>query len=404
MSGATFILAINLFVAGLLASAFLMIAVYDTRRLSARWLALSHVIAIVYFLIEFAISAVGTSAFAAIISFATILAAMLVFNAGVARRYDVPTPWLAMAVIFALSVATCILIQGMSRDSVLRMLLYQLPYFAMQAVAVGIIARSKAKSRLDVVLMVLLSASALQFIAKAFMFRALGGTGATAHDYLATTYAMFSQSMGTVFAMAIALMMLVILVRDVLAQATSKSETDALSGLLNRGGFENHGAAALRGAVRQWVPVSLVIADLDHFKAINDNFGHASGDRVIETFAGYLREAAARHHVIGRIGGEEFAILLPGANLAAARLFAEGTRSAFGALPIGGLPQDHRCSASFGVAELEPGEDFSALTRRADEALYGAKKAGRDQVRVAARPIMVVETRPRTAGDLNGRG
>ncbi|TKB28840.1 MAG: GGDEF domain-containing protein, partial [Mesorhizobium sp.] len=68
-----------------------------------------------------------------------------------------------------------------------------------------------------------------------------------------------------------------------------------------------------------------------HFKRINDTYGHASGDRVIETFAGFLREAAADHHVAGRIGGEEFAIFLPGTNLAAARLFAEGTRTAFGA-------------------------------------------------------------------------
>ncbi|TIO39496.1 MAG: GGDEF domain-containing protein, partial [Mesorhizobium sp.] len=123
-------------------------------------------------------------------------------------------------------------------------------------------------------------------------------------------------------------------------------------------------------------PVALVIADLDHFKRINDSYGHACGDRVIETFAGLLREAAAEHHVAGRIGGEEFAIL-PGTNLAAARLFAEGARSAFGGLPIEGLPADHRCSASFGVAELAVDEDFSDLLRRADEALYAAKNAGR---------------------------
>jgi diguanylate cyclase (GGDEF)-like protein len=108
---------------------------------------------------------------------------------------------------------------------------------------------------------------------------------------------------------------------------------------------------------------------------------------VIETFASFLRDAAADHHVAGRIGGEEFAIILPGTNLAAARLFAEGTRSAFGTLPIDSLPVDQRCSASFGVAELHPGEGFSDLLRRADEALYQAKGAGRDCVRVSAGPV-----------------
>jgi len=109
---------------------------------------------------------------------------------------------------------------------------------------------------------------------------------------------------------------------------------------------------------------------------------------VIATFAGFLRDAAADHHVAGRIGGEEFAIILPGTNLAAARLFAEGTRSAFGALPIDSLPAEHRCSASFGVAELSAREGFSDLLRRADEALYQAKGAGRDCVRVSAGPVV----------------
>jgi diguanylate cyclase (GGDEF)-like protein len=181
---------------------------------------------------------------------------------------------------------------------------------------------------------------------------------------------------------------MVMIVRDVLADATAKSETDGLSGLLNRRGFELHAQDTLRHAARQGMTTSLVIADLDDFKSINDSFGHASGDRVIEAFAALLREAASGNGVVGRIGGEEFAILLPGSHLAAARLFAEGTRSAFGALPIAGLPDDRRCTASFGVAELNPGERFSELMSRADHALYGAKKGGRDRVLISSAPVL----------------
>jgi diguanylate cyclase (GGDEF)-like protein len=155
-----------------------------------------------------------------------------------------------------------------------------------------------------------------------------------------------------------------------------------LSGLFNRGGFERHAEAAMRDAARRGLPVALVISDLDHFKAINDTFGHAAGDRVIEAFAGFLRSATNGNQIAGRIGGEEFAITLPGANLSGARLFAECARSAFAALPIDGLPDDRRFTASFGVAELRVGESFSDLMRRADEALYEAKKGGRDCVRV----------------------
>ena len=386
MSGAGFILAINLFVAGLLAAAFLTIAAYDRRRESARWLALAYIIGMSNFLFEFAIATLGNSTVLVLAAYAAFLAALAVFNIGIARRYSVPVPWVTMAVFFVASLVTCYLIKDMSRQSFMRMLLYQSPYFIMQAIAVGIVSQAKLRSSLDNVLMVLLAASGLQFLSKPFLFQAFGGTGDSPDKYLTTTYALFSQSMGTVFAMAVALMMLVILVRDVLADANARSETDTLSALLNRGGFEAHAAIALLEARRLGVPVSLVISDLDHFKSVNDNFGHAAGDMVIVTFARFLRSAMAEHHLAGRIGGEEFAILLPGTNLVAARLFAEGARNAFSSLTVEGLPETKRFTASFGVAELAGGESITDLMARADKALYLAKNSGRDCVKIAPRP------------------
>jgi diguanylate cyclase (GGDEF)-like protein len=257
----------------------------------------------------------------------------------------------------------------------------------MQAVGLGIVWRSRQRhDRLDRLLMAALAASSLHFLAKPFIAHALGGWGANPQSYLTSPYAMVSQSLGTVLAIALALLMLVILVRDVLAEATSRSETDSLSGLLNRGGFQRQAELVLRDAARRHLPLALVIADLDHFKAINDGFGHAAGNRVIEAFAEFVQQAAAAHHVSGRIGGEEFAILLPGANLAAARIFAEGMRSAFGSLSVPGLPDDYRCTASFGVAERRPDEALAELMHRADVALYEAKRSGRDCVRATPEP------------------
>ncbi len=253
----------------------------------------------------------------------------------------------------------------------------------MQAISAGLIWRAASRDRLDRALMALFGLSALQFLSKPFLAHIFGGWGARPQEYINSNYALFSQSMGTVFAMAIALLLIVILVRDVLADATQKSETDTLSGLLNRRGFEERADRALRDAERQGVPLSLVICDLDHFKSVNDSFGHASGDAVIVTFARFLRTAVALHYAAGRIGGEEFAIVLPGTNIVAARLFAEGARSAFAGLPVDGLPDDKRFTASFGVAELAPGERIADLMQRADAALYEAKKSGRDCVRVS---------------------
>lgn len=389
MGSADFILVINLFVAGLLAAAFMAIAIYDVGRVSARWLAFGYVLGMVYFAVEFSIPVFADARPAVVTAFAVFLGATIAFNTGLARKYGVAPPWPPMLFFLVFATVAVWFVQDLPRQSLARMMAYQLPYAAMQLVGFGIVWSSRQRrDRLDRILLAVLVASAAQFASKPFIAHALGGWGADPQSYAQTSYALVSQSLGTVLGLALALLMLGILVRDVLAEATSKSETDTLSRLLNRGGFERHAEVALRDAVRQGVPVALVIADLDHFKGINDSYGHASGDRVIATFAGFLRDAAADHHVAGRIGGEEFAIILPGTNLAAARLFAEGTRSAFGALPIDSLPAEHRCSASFGVAELSAREGFSDLLRRADEALYQAKGAGRDCVRVSAGPVV----------------
>lgn len=400
MTGAAFILAINVFVAALIAASFLAIAAYDRRRESARWLALSYAIGATNFLIEIAIGTLGASTLLVLVSFGVLLTALTVFNVGVARRYGVDAPWLLMSVVFAVAMVACYAIQDMSRQSVMRMLIYQAPYFVMQAIAAVIVLMARQRTFMDNLLAGLLAASALQFLAKPFMFLAVGGTGNKPDLYINTVYAMLSQTMGTIFALAIALMLLVMLLRDVLADANARSETDTLSGLLNRGGFEQHAAGALRHAVPLTAPVSLVTSDLDHFKSINDNFGHASGDRVIVAFAGFLRGTIAPHHIAARIGGEEFAILLPGANLVSARLFAEGIRNGFRSVRVEGMP-GKQFTASFGVAEMETGERVDELMARADKALYLAKNSGRDCVKIAPMPARRGDKGPGTAVSLS---
>lgn len=383
MSGAGFILAINLFVAALLSAAFMMIAAYDRNRVAARWMAFGYAIGMGFFAIEAVIPSLDDARLAVVAAVACLLAGMAAFNAGVARKYGAAIPWRLIGAVVVVSLAVNYLIQDLPRHSFMRLMLYQAPFAVMQAIGAGLIWKAASRDRLDRALMVLFGLSALQFLSKPVLAHVFGGWGERPQDYIGSNYALFSQSMGTVFAIAIALLLIVVLLRDALADATLKSETDTLSGLLNRRGFEERADRALRDAERQGVPLSLVICDLDHFKAVNDGFGHASGDAVIVTFAGFLRGAMAPHHVAGRIGGEEFAIVLPGANVVSARLFAEGARSAFAGLPVAGLPEDKRFTASFGVAELAPGERIVDLMRRADAALYEAKRSGRDCVRVS---------------------
>lgn len=181
-----------------------------------------------------------------------------------------------------------------------------------------------------------------------------------------------------------ALTLITAIALDVMEELRRESQTDSLSGLLNRRGFEDGAAAALIGMQRKGLPATLIVCDLDRFKAINDTYGHSSGDSVIAAFAGCLNTAAGRNHRVGRVGGEEFAVLLTGMNAVAGRLFAEGVRTTFRELAVPGLPRDERFTASFGVAEWLPDESIADLFARADAALYAAKNAGRDRVRVAA--------------------
>jgi diguanylate cyclase (GGDEF)-like protein len=240
----------------------------------------------------------------------------------------------------------------------------------------------------------------LQFLSKPLVASWTGGPGDSPQTYIATTYALYSQSLGAVLQVAMGLLVLTLLVRDMLVEITARSETDPLSGLYNRRGFEQRVDTGLAAARKAGLPVALVACDLDHFKAINDNYGHDMGDRVIESFAAILKGMAGERTVVARVGGEEFAVFLSGSNAAGARLFAEAVRTAFAASPPPGLPEWKRCTASFGVAEWHPEDSLSDLRRRADAALYAAKRGGRDRVHVAepALDAMPQHPYPKVAG------
>jgi len=148
--------------------------------------------------------------------------------------------------------------------------------------------------------------------------------------------------------------------------------TDMLTGLSNRLSFFTAAGVELARAQRSGAPMALLMVDLDHFKQINDGFGHQGGDEALRAFAGVCRTEFTRKDVIGRLGGEEFAIMLPQADLAQAIAVAERLRRAVAEL---------RLAPSIGVSEVRPHEDsIEAVIAFADAALYKAKRDGRNRV------------------------
>ncbi|MEW6373965.1 MAG: GGDEF domain-containing protein [Pseudomonadota bacterium] len=160
------------------------------------------------------------------------------------------------------------------------------------------------------------------------------------------------------------------------------ASTDDLTGLLNRREFFARADAARMLALRQRQPIALLMLDIDHFKQLNDRFGHATGDEALLLFArttgGILRE----HDILGRMGGEEFALALPGTDLAGAMQAAERLRQATMEIRLLTCGNHYTMTVSIGLVVIEPNEDLPTALARADRGLYAAKRNGRNRIEI----------------------
>jgi len=181
--------------------------------------------------------------------------------------------------------------------------------------------------------------------------------------------------------------------RGALAEARRAAATDSLTGLCNRRAFDEALCSGMQAAEAQGAPLCLVTFDIDHFKIVNDRHGHAAGDAVLQGLAQTLREWARPGDHPARVGGEEFAVILPDTGHEEATQLAETLRRTTEREAFLASNGGERLSItiSLGVAELRPAEPREELLARADAALYAAKHQGRNRV--------VCELAPRTPRD-----
>lgn len=187
---------------------------------------------------------------------------------------------------------------------------------------------------------------------------------------------------GIIVGVSDGLLMILLFGRDMFAS----TRIDGLSGLLNRKTFEDEMDNLLSHIKSGRCAGSLVIADFDHFKQINDTYGHGQGDEVIVRFSELLLSCAVGDVIVGRLGGEEFGVFLPECDLVSAEKFAQAICQAYRAEKFDVSGPQLLQSASFGVAEHLIDEPISSLFTRADVALYRAKVMGRNRVCLAASP------------------
>lgn len=163
------------------------------------------------------------------------------------------------------------------------------------------------------------------------------------------------------------------------------SETDSLTGLLNRRGFKKLAGHIFEQARRNGRPLTLVMMDIDHFKGVNDTYGHAAGDMVLAMVAERCRRNMRKIDVLGRFGGEEFIILLGDASLSVAHDIISRVHSEIQAGRVSTIKGEVGVTASFGVATVDTSSvDLETAVRLADEALYEAKNSGRNCIKIRA--------------------
>jgi diguanylate cyclase (GGDEF)-like protein len=171
------------------------------------------------------------------------------------------------------------------------------------------------------------------------------------------------------------------------AELNRLAMTDPLTGIANRRALMDAAEREMRRARRFRDHLSVLLVDIDHFKAINDAAGHTAGDAILHQFAATATRTLRSIDIVGRIGGEEFAILLPGTPREGAMLTGEKIRAAARSIPMPAVMRTQQLTVSVGVADLGPGDASAmAFLGRADDAMYLAKRTGRDKVVAAPHP------------------
>ncbi|MFG1325060.1 GGDEF domain-containing protein [Xanthobacter variabilis] len=370
----------NLAVALLFAASYVTIALLNPGYRAPVWFAASYGVGVLTPVAQLGLAYSGWTTPFVILVFLTFAIALVLMVPALAFFYRRRPPWRLVAGLVVYALLLLPLQAMLPHPSFARELAYQSPFFMAMAACVWVILHDSPRRAGDLVLAGSFALLALHFPIKA-MIAAQIGTGARPTDYIGTTYALISQVSSGILLVATGLLLLIKALQAVILEKQADAETDPLSGLINRRGFDQHAERLLERAAASAWPVSLLLLDLDHFKAVNDVHGHAVGDAAIRAFGAMLKRSAPQSAVVARIGGEEFVVLLDRTGLEGACLQAEALRVATATCAEEGIPA---LTVSIGVAEVGPGYDLRSTFRHADAALYAAKDGGRNQVCRAA--------------------
>lgn len=285
----------------------------------------------------------------------------------------------SMASVYILSAIMMAVTINFSNDVASRLVIVNMGYGVMFAMGVATLLTARRRGVIDIAIIGVMALQATDFLIRPSL-TLLFEQSIPAEVYRDSIY---YSLIGLILGVK-GLMVATVLIAATIAEWTNvlraNGDLDALTGLHNRGSFEQSMIALLPRAQNEGRSLSLVVADIDHFKQVNDIWGHQAGDQAIADFGNLIKNKVRTCDVAGRIGGEEFCIAVWNCDNEPAYRLAERIRHAFAAHKHIVINDDIRLTASFGVATAQAGETYKQLFARADKALYDAKSKGRDRV------------------------
>lgn len=379
MHAATFALIMNIALAGLFVASYLTIALLNPSERAPLWFAACYAVGMLTPVGHLGVAYSAWPFLSGVLVFFSFAGALQLMVPALAVFYRRPAPWRLVAALVLATFASAAFLVAFPHDTLVYTLAYQTPFTLASAASAFIVLRDSPRRANDLVLAALFALTGAHFPLKGVLAASLG-TGADITGYISSTYALVSQVSTGILLVATGLALLINAVLVVLRETRRAAETDPLSGVLNRRGFEEHAARAFAPRWRGVQPAALLLLDIDHFKRINDTFGHAGGDRAIGWFGSMLADVVPKSAVVGRLGGEEFGVLLERTARETARLQAEAIRQATRSHAAPDVPA---ITVSIGVTDVRAGDVLHMALERADAALYAAKREGRNRVCLA---------------------
>ncbi len=284
--------------------------------------------------------------------------------------------------VYAVSALALAVAISFSNDAGPRLVIVNMGYGVMFAMGVTLLLTLQRRQLIDLAILAIMVFQAVDFLVRPSMTLLFEQSIPAAVYRDSIYYSMIGLALG-IKGVTTAVVLLGATIVEWTTSLRESSERDTLTGLLNRGTFEQKMRVTIPRADREGYPLSLVVADIDHFKQVNDIWGHQAGDRAIASFGQLIDQTVRSCDTSGRVGGEEFCIAVWNCENEPATRLAGRIRKAFVQMEHEGLSDDIRLTASFGVATARQGESYERLFARADAALYRAKENGRDRVESA---------------------